>query len=181
MNKLAVALSLPIGAALLLQANPSQAVTNVTIDGTDYAIEFFYGTLTELLGQSYAPPSQSFPWYNNATSAEGFANALYGVEGSSTLQLLEDFSDVSGEIVLGPLFYTGDSAFSAYHYNPPNSTSSSYLCDTGSAINCEAQGISWAYVPPTSTPAPLPLLGATAAFSYSRKLRRRLIAQKFTF
>jgi hypothetical protein len=181
MNKLAVALSLPIGAALLLQANPSQAVTNVTIDETDYAIEFFYGTLTELLGQSYAPPSQSFPWYNNAASAEGFANALFGVEGSTTLQTLEDASDVSGQIVLGPLFYTGDSSFSAYY--PINSTSSSYLCDTGSAINCEALNITWAYVdvPPTPTPAPLPLLGATAAFSYSRKLRRRLIAQKFTF
>jgi hypothetical protein len=182
MNKLAVALSLPIGAALLLQANPSQASTTVTVNGTAYEINFYNGPLPGLLGEHGAPPSPKFPWFGDTSLAMDFANALYAEQGTLTqFQYLEDAMSVSGQIELGPLFYSSPNGFVAY--NPGSASSNIYSCDADNAINCEGPVIDWAYVqvPSTPTPAPLPLLGATAAFSYSRKLRRRLSAQKFTF
>jgi hypothetical protein len=183
MNRVAIALYLPIGAALLLQANPSHALTTITVGGTAYDISYYRGSLAGLLASPIAPPSASFPWFANVSLATDFANALFAEEGNSSLQSLTDNSPSSptGELSLGPLFLTGSTDFVAYDSDA--TTTNLFTCDSSNAVVCDVTTINWAYVqPPTPpVPAPLPLLGATAAFSFSRKLRRRLSAQKFTF
>jgi hypothetical protein len=183
MNRVAIALYLPIGAALLLQANPSHALTTITVGGTAYDISYYRGSLAGLLASPIAPPSASFPWFANVSLATDFANALFAEEGNSSLQSLTDNSPSSptGELSLGPLFLTGPTDFVAYDSDA--TITNSFTCDSSNAAVCDVTTINWAYVqPPTPpVPAPLPLLGATAAFSFSRKLRRRLSAQKFTF
>jgi hypothetical protein len=185
MNRLAVALSLPIGAALLLQANPSQAVTTVTVGVTTYDIDFFSGTLSEFLNEPFAPPIASFPWFGDSSLAQDFADAAFQEVGSSLDQTLDDASALSGQITLGPLFYYDTGFFAAY--DPASSAANTFTCDPADFVQCDAPSITWAYYVesappvPAPVPAPLPLLGATAAFSFSRKLRRRVNAQKFTF
>jgi hypothetical protein len=181
MNRISIALSLPVGAALLLQANPSHALT-ISVGGNPYEIEFFTGSLTDLLASTtspIAPPSSSFPWFGDGTFTSQFSDAFFAQEGSSYQQLIQDA--VSGDVTVGPLFIETSSIFVAYDFGAGASTG--FTCDTASAIDCE-QPIYWAYVPVPAAapvPAPLPLFGAAAAFSFSRKLRRRLSAQKFTF
>jgi hypothetical protein len=184
MNRIAIALSLPVGAALLLQANPSHALTTINVGGTPYDIDYFVGSLSDLLAAPIAPPSPSFPWFGNTISAENFANILFGAEGNSSLQTIVDNSpgNPNGALSLGPLFLTSSTTFSAY--DSDTSIASSFICNDANAIDCNfSQTTNWAYVVPAAAPvpAPLPLLGATAAFSFSRKLRRRVNAQKFTF
>jgi hypothetical protein len=183
MNRLTTALSLPIGAALLLQANPSHALTTITVGGTAYDVDYFSGSLSDLLASPIAPPSASFPWFANVSLAEDFANILFAAEGNSSLQTIVDNSPTNpdGVLSLGPLFLTSPTAFVAY--NSATSIASPFTCDVANAIECQIPTLNWAYVQPATppVPAPLPLLGATAAFSFSRKLRRRVNAQKFTF
>jgi hypothetical protein len=184
MNRIAIALSLPVGAALLLQANPSHALTTITVGGTAYDIDYFSGSLSDLLASPIAPPSASFPWFANVSLAEDFANILFVAEGNSSLQTIVDSSvaNQDGVLSLGPLFLTSPTAFVAY--NSGTSIASPFTCDVANAIDCTVTTINWAYATgsaPAPVPAPIPLLGAAAAFSFSRKLRRRVNAQKFTF
>jgi hypothetical protein len=179
MNRIAIALSLPVGAALLLQANPSHALTTITVGGTAYEIEYFTGTLSDLFADPIAPPSSNFPWFGLPALAIDFANALFA-EGSAPTQTIQDASTLSGDVSVQPLFLTSSTTFAAYDLVA--SASGPFICDTGIAVDCEQGSIIWAYVPAAApVPAPLPLLGAAAAFSFSRKLRRRVNAQKFTF
>lgn len=182
MNRLAVALSLPIGAAVLLQANPSQALTVVNVNGTDYDVELFTGSLADFLTSGL-----SLPWIGNLGDAGLFADAYAAIDSAT-----QSISGPLGGAAVGPLFYTlsGPDTFVAWNNGElaPNYNSTpftgSYVCDTGAEYDCTASTLQWAYGAPSpdaGVPAPLPLLGATAAFSFSRKLRRRLSAQKFTF
>jgi len=184
MNRLA--LSIPLGVALLLQANPSHALTTITVGGTNYDVAYFTGSLADLLAIPNAPPSTSFPWFADNSLAGDFANALFVAQGASSLQTIIDYnpSNPTGELFLAPLFLTSSNTFVAY--DSAISATSVFTCDNTNAIECEVPSINWAFVQepapaPAPVPAPLPLLGATAAFSFSRKLRRRLSAQKFTF
>lgn len=188
MNRLAVALSLPIGAALLLQANPSQALTIL-----GYEVLLYNGTLTDFLSSGNVTPGTNLPWWSNTSLAGDFATAYYDAD-PLELQEVNDLNNY-GSYQLGPLFYYNPNAFVAYNTNflapdfnsgPPAFVQEG-LCgnteDTDFICNVSDRPITWAYVQPAppAVPAPLPLLGATAAFSFSRKLRRRVNAQKFTF
>lgn len=188
MNRLAGALSLPIGAALLLQANPSQALTIL-----GYEVLLYNGTLTDFLSSGNVTPGTNLPWWSNTNLAGDFATAYYDAD-PLELQEVVDVNNY-GTYQLGPLFYYNPNAFVAYNTNffapdfnsgPPafiqeglcgNTEDADFIC------NDPDRPITWAYVQPAppAVPAPLPLLGATAAFSFSRKLRRRVNAQKFTF
>ena len=182
MNRIAIAFSLPVGAALLLQANPSHALTTITVGATAYDIKYFSGSLSDLLAAPFAPPSSSFPWFSDIPLAEDFANILFAAEGNSSLQSIVDNSPANpnGVLSLGPLFLTSPTAFVAY--DSDTSIASPFTCDAVNAIDCDMSTYNWAYVPAAApVPAPLPLLGAAAAFSFSRKLRRRLSSQTFTF
>ena len=185
MNRLAIALSLPIGAALLLQANPSHALT-VNVGGTDYDIQLFSGSLAD-----FQTSGLSLPWFNSIANAELFANAYAALDTTQQNTIMGP----SGDYWLGPLFYTLSSPETFVAWNNGGSAPdfddtpfvTSYECgpDTMTAMKCSMPSTQWAYSQPApspaTVPAPLPLLGATAAFSFSRKLRRRLSAQKFTF
>ena len=187
MNRLAVALSLPIGAALLLQANPSQALPIL-----GYEVLLYSGTLADFLLSGNVTPGTNLPWWNDTSLAGDFANAYYAAD-PAELQEIDDQNNY-GTFELGPLFYYNPDVFVAYNTNflapafddgsPAfvqqgvcGNTDTDFICDNNN------RPISWAYVQPAppAVPAPLPLLGATAAFSFSRKLRRRVNAQKFTF
>jgi hypothetical protein len=185
MNRLAIALSLPIGAAVLLQANPSQAFTVVNVNGTDYDVELFEGSLAD-----FQLSGLNLPWFNDIGLATDFANAYTAVD-NSAINLV---NGPDGDAQLGPLFYTlstpDPDIFVAWNNgnNAPNYDSTpftgQYTCDLGVEYDCTPTYLQWAYANPSPNarvPAPLPLLGATTAFSFSRKLRRRLSAQKFTF
>jgi len=188
MNRLAIALSLPLGAALLLQANPSQALTVVNVSGTDYDIETFMGSLAD-----FQASGLNLPWFNSIALATDFVNAFTAIDSSQ----VNSVNGPAGNALLGPLFYTlsapDPDTFVAWNTggNAPNYDgipfTGSYTCDVATEYDCTDTSIMWAYGNPTPSPAPspvpapLPLLGATAAFSFSRKLRRRLNAQRFTF
>ena len=192
MNRLAVALSLPIGAALLLQANPSQALTVVNVGGTDYDIELFMGSLAD-----FQASGLNIPWFNDIALATNFANAFTAIDNSTVNVMNNPYGDAE----LGPLFYTlsgPPETFVAWNNDQGGPFyggvpfTAAYVCGTDPGVQGELQNydcnstsltFQWAYGNPTASPvpAPLPLLGATAAFSFSRKLRRRVNAQKFTF
>ena len=184
MNRLAVALSLPLGAALLLQANPSQAVT---INGYDIGI--FEGSLAD-----FQASGLSSPWFGSIISATAFADAFTAEDNAQ----YNSVNGPYGDAYLGPLFYTLSSPETFVAWNDGTSApygdsvqfTGSYVCgpdpltsEEFQDYDCTASTLKWAYGTPTPppVPAPLPLLGATAAFSFSRKLRRRVNAQKFTF
>jgi hypothetical protein len=181
MNRLAIALSLPIGAAVLLQANPSQALTVVNVNGTDYDVELFTGSLADLQASGL-----NLPWFGSISNATLFADAFAAIDTTT-----QSIGSVYGDASVGPLFYTltapdtfvaWNSGDAAPYYNQTPFTSSS-ICDS-TEYDCTSSSLQWAYAtlsPNARVPAPLPLLGAAAAFSFSRKLRRRLSAQKFTF
>jgi hypothetical protein len=191
MNRLAVALSLPLGAALLLQANPSQALTTVDVGGNYYDIDIFTGSLAD-----FQASGLNLPWFNSLVDATAFADAFTAVDNSQYNSVSGDY----GDAYLGPLFYTLSSSatFVAWNtganapFGDNNPFTGSYVCGPDvlapaefQNYDCTTSTLKWAYGNPTppspSVPAPLPLLGATAAFSFSRKLRRRVNAQKFTF
>jgi hypothetical protein len=180
MNRFAIALSLPLGAALLLQANPSHAIT-VNVNNIDYDVSIFTGSLSQFIASGL-----NRPWLTSIADATLFADQ-YNLQDSSVQNIADPSQGQSS--YFGPLFYTGNDIFVAWNDGNglPNFDGTpftdDYLCDAFTAYDCTPQGINWAYGNPTppSVPAPLPLLGATAAFSFSRKLRRRVNAQKFTF
>jgi hypothetical protein len=168
-----------------LQANPSQAVT---INGYDIGI--FEGSLA-----AFQASGLYLPWFYSLVDATAFANAFTAEDSAQYNSVSGDY----GDAYLGPLFYTLSSpeTFVAWN-NGTNAPFGDNVPFTGSYVcgpdvlapaefqnyDCTASTLKWAYVNPTtpsSVPAPLPLLGATAAFSFSRKLRRRVNAQKFTF
>jgi hypothetical protein len=187
-NQIAIALSLPLGAALLLQANPSQALI-VNVGGTSYDIKTFIGSLAD-----FQTSGLNSPWLGSIVSATAFADAFTAVNNSQYNSISGDY----GDAYLGPLFYTLSAPATFVAWNSGTSApfgdnisfTGSYVCGPDALAPAEFQNydctpstLQWAYGNPTPAPAPapLPLLGATAAFSFSRKLRRRLSAQKFTF
>jgi hypothetical protein len=183
MNRFAIAISLPLGAAVLLQANPSHALT-VNVNNIDYDVNIFTGSLSQFISSGL-----NRPWLTSIGDATLFADA-YALQ-DSTVQSVNNPSE-GAAADLGPLFYIGSDQFVAWNNGDalPNFDqtpfTSSYLCNINTAFDCTSVNTFWAYanptpLPPSTVPAPLPLLGATAAFSFSRKLRRRVNAQKFTF
>lgn len=180
---LAVGLISPLGVTLMLQAN--SAIANpltVTVGGTDYQVEKFTGSLSDLLSSSLLtpPPSENFPWWDDSDLAIEFATAYNTADGDNLQQVMNNGVI---DVTFGPLFYlsdsSGDVTFSAWNFD--NAAYDAGLCNV--QFNCSITSLKWVYVqsPAAPVPAPIPLLGAAAAFTSSRRLRRRLNARKFTF
>jgi len=85
---------------------------------------------------------------------------------------------INGNNPSDPVDFQGDftsiAVTDTYALNPPGDGSLIYL---DSFVNTFTQKLN-PFVPPETVPGPLPLLGAGAAFGFSRRLRSRLLAAK---
>jgi hypothetical protein len=162
MKKLFLSLALPLGGTLLVQAGDAKAVI-VNVGGTDYEII----TITDTYANISANPLYGMPWFGDSSLATTFT----GNTGTSTGSL-QTVSIGGNDVEVGPIF--AYSSTDGYVYEP-----------SGPAVLpfTFAAGDTYAFAvvpnPPAATPGPLPLLGAAAAFSASRRLRHRISAQTF--
>lgn len=182
-KRLAVGLISPLGIALMLQANSAKAAPlTVTVGGTNYPVEIFTGSLADLYNSTLLspPPSENFPWWDDSDLAIEFTTAYNTADGGGLQQTMYNGFF---QVTFGPLFYeansSGDTIFFAWDFD--NGGPYGGLCAV--QFDCESTTLKWAYIqsPAASVPAPIPILGAAAAFTSSRRLRRRLNARKFTF
>ena len=199
-NPLKVAFAGLLGAAAIisapgqaLAANPITVVTPASQAGT-YTISFVTGTYatvkTALQGQQ---------WWGQSSLAAQLATALAGTKvscGNPSLTLLgtctdqtlgangQTVSSVSGNKDVGYLFAWGEATILPGDLDIPGvnwsstlapgyMTSTSNLSSQGTQVRTWAVG-SFVPAPGAPTPGPLPLVGAAAAFGFSRRLRSRI-------
>jgi len=188
------------GAALLAIAAPHAGLAapagpfTVNVGGSKYQIlttdPINYATLSGLSGGVYSGYSLNF---DNPLNSSAFAEAFFNqvdktavnkdpantVATGSQVPAVAPYPNKPG----GPLFFT--------HYNaanPPFSTNSSVTGDyfvtvpsssvfasyQGGAAGILAQTHIWAMWKKVQAPGPLPIVGAAAAFGFSRRLRKRV-------
>lgn len=153
----AIAAPLLIATAFLDAGRANAVVVNV--NGADYDVNYFDGTYDD--NSSRFNPTD-MPWWNDPGLAQSFALAVDGSLGV-----------VYGG-TYGPLF-----AFKT-ETGPLGSSVLSYVKDPGwPNVSYTGNGFSelrpYAFVQqPQPVPGPLPVLGAAAAFGWSRRMRRRL-------
>jgi hypothetical protein len=153
---------LAISTGPILAALPSRAVF-VTVNHVEYDVILFAGSYDDHSSLFQAPPLGYMPWWSDAsgTLASEFARQVYDSLGSG--------SDAGS----GPIF--------AYLYDASTGTLDGWIQsitdpnvqdfkNTSSAIT-----FNYAILNAVPVPAPLPFLGATAAFGVSRRLRRRAL------
>jgi len=131
----------------------------VTVGGVKYDVTTFTGTYKDNASKFGAPANGGMmPWWNNSSLASNFATAVAGGFGSPN------------PATLGPFFaYECSTGCIATIFTQAwNGTSSSF--NTAGANQSRVYAIA-TYIP---TPGPLPLLGAGAAFGFSRRLRKRM-------
>lgn len=132
-------------------AAPAHALS-VNVGGQTYNIETLSGSY-----DSNASLLQSQPWWNSAPIAADFASAVgtgLGLPNNNgTIGPYFSAFDFSG---LFNLIVYSDSAGQVSGILTDNSTQYSYAVTT------------------SAVPGPLPILGAFAAFGFSRKLRKRI-------
>jgi len=155
-----------LGAAASLAAitlNPGQVEAYVvTVGGVKYDVTTFTGTYNDNASKFGAPANGGMmPWWNNSSLASNFATAVAGGFGSPNPP------------TLGPFFAFVCSASAPdctdeIYSQAWNGTSSSF--NTAGVTRSRVYAIA-TYIP---TPGPLPLLGAGAAFGFSRRLRKRI-------
>ena len=149
-------------ASLAVFSSPASAVV-VTVDGTQYDLDVFDGPYlgNESLFSYFAPGEM--PWGGDEAMAIDFASQVFD-------QLLEGTT-------------TGNSPLFAYEVvsSDVNGWSSDILSPNSLYFESFGTGVSVKYAVgrPLSTgvssvPGPLPIFGAAAAFSWSRRIRRRL-------
>lgn len=168
MKKIAFSLIAPIGAAMVVNAGASQAIL-VTIYGVDYDLSFAGSTLDDLIGLYGNPPSV-FPWFGDAAEADALAAFVNSQLGSTQLYNSQDFGDVN----IAPIFAFSATAFSAWD------TDSSVLLSNQPFTSTDTFEFAIATRVTDTVPAPLPLFGAAAAFSASRRLRKRMVSKTFS-
>jgi hypothetical protein len=117
-----------------------------------------YDIVSESISYNSNPTKfQSQPWWGNQTDATTFGNAWLNTAGRSGFLLLAYNYDVSTTNVL---------------IATCNATAN--LCSFDEVEPTPTYVFSFATPVATPVPGPLPLLGAAAAFGYSRRLRRRV-------
>lgn len=159
------ALLLPLASAI-----PAQAVS-VIVSGTSYDVSYTTTShnLSSTLFAATAPGQM--PWWGDPVLASTFAAQVYDQLGLNLYQA--DY---------GAVF--------AYDYNPAGSGEVYGIVqntsDTSDQLNLDstsplaaANSYPYAIAAPASTtavPAPVPLLGATAAFGWARRMRKRCMS-----
>ena len=149
--------------ALTFTPGAAQAAI-VNVGGTNYDVTYFTGAANSNLSKFQTPANGGqMPWWGNSSLTQSFATAVGNKAGLPNLA-------GSG----GPFF--------AYAFSQPSVFS--WSLDDVTIVN-DAWGAfvtfnSWATASlapppaPSGVPGPLPLFGAAAAFSMSRRLRRRI-------
>ncbi len=159
-------------AAISLSPGSAQAYV-VTVGGVQYDVTTFTGTYNANSSKFALPPAPGLmPWWGNQTLAANFATAVGANLGTPNSY----FGNTSG-----PSF--------SYQTNAGVSTVGRNWCTASCMQNPDLILVAYAnsatyaqatlYTAPTAAPGPLPLLGAGAAFGFSRKLRKRIqVARK---
>jgi hypothetical protein len=142
-------------AAIPLLAPPAVQAQLVIVDG--YEIKTVTGTFGST-GVVDGIDLRQQPWWDNPTAAANFATAVGGQLGF-------------GNVGIGPFFAYASS--SPFNQTASVWTASGELGSASGFLNGQFAYASRSVVS-SSVPGPLPLLGAAAAFGYSRKLRKRI-------
>jgi hypothetical protein len=167
-----------LGAAIVtgaLTAGQAQALgVRVNINGQVYNVSTFSGSYNDNTAKFNLPAAGGvMPWWSNGTVAAQFAIAVDAQLG--TPNILDGLS--------GPPAGTGAGPFFGYETNGPDNIMYGFGWVSGYGVGQGVIGFpsggasrTWAQV--TAVPGPLPVLGAIAAFGFSRKLRKRLKSSK---
>jgi hypothetical protein len=162
--------SIALGAVLISVLAPGSSLAfQVVVNGTTYDI-----TTKNDSGNAISSDLTGTPWYNNQSLAAQFAAAAYSADGGTPN---------SGDGPTNPKGYY----FAWFYDSSPGQGNWSVetYSSTGAPISIppppnsvpgNGQNRVWALGQPvpSKVPAPLPILGATAAFGMSRRLRRRI-------
>jgi len=153
----------------LVSANPANALA-INIGGVNYDVFYAstsYNASPDLF--SATPPGQ-MPWWGDAGLASDFAAEVFD-------QLGQD------------LFQKGFGAVFAHSFSPAGLGSVNGIVQNTTDLNdqldldstaplASSSFFSYAYAssstPPTRVPAPLPLLGVAAAFTWGRRIRKKI-------
>ena len=154
----------------------------VNVGGLNYDVTTFTGSYNDHKSKFAQTPGGVMPWWGDSSLATQFSNALgYSLGAPNSIETLSAGSPT--KINVGPYFaYNGivdkitflpsDTA-ATYH---PNISPLIFSVDLNSSVT-------WAQVAPkpgprdtkpSTVPGPVPVIGAFAAFGFSRKLRKRI-------
>jgi hypothetical protein len=140
----------------------AQAMVVVNVAGTHYEVSTFTGSYLDNIDHF---TTSEMPWFGNNPLALQFAEAVGANLGFP-----------NGEGFLSPLyavglidFNEGESVVSGFQYNKKSAVLSGEFGFSASGTYALATPV----LAPSAVPGPLPLFGAAAAFSWSRRLRRR--------
>lgn len=193
-SKLAL-ISVPV--ALLLSADPAKAILNIAIldDGPNLKVEVS-GSLSELGSQKYLSACGA----SGALSSDP-AVICTGIDTRSPVYSMSGPKNFGGsaflfpaDFVSGPMFafsaidsvfgvdasyVVGQPFLSSATFNNTNAVAQGFtvpgLAGTWT-IDGTSESINLFVGPPAEVPGPLPLVGAGAAFGWSRRIRRRITA-----
>jgi len=170
----------------------------------NYSNFSFAGDFSSLLFNIITPNGQDFALTGASTSGAGLAASTYvysydvaiiGSPGVNFASFTTDMITTLNVPLFGTKNLTGSSGATVqssgvgpsapYIYPSPGIagpvTFTSVISVTGGTVNTIADQVSFQLAPTSpsaSVPGPLPLLGAGAAFGFSRKLRQRLTARR---
>jgi len=153
----------------------------VNIGGQDWDVTTFTGTYNDNKSKfaQTSAPGGVMPWWGNSFLATEFSNAVgYSLLTPNSITTLSTGS--TSNMNVGPYFaynsivekitFLPSGTAATYH---PNLSALIFSVDVDTSVT-------WAQVTPKDTPkistvpGPVPVIGAFAAFGYSRKLRKRI-------
>ncbi len=183
-----------LGAAAIISApGQAQAANPITLSGQANPADNGTYTINFITGNWAAVQATltTQKWWGNSNLAGSLAGALFGSltpPGGPPLTTVTNTyqNSGSGPVLTSNLFFGTDAAVIFPPFNIPVVNGQTSLSPfTGSATNFQvfqADSFNWAVAtfvpappPPGATvPGPLPLVGAAAAFGFSRRLRSRI-------
>jgi len=155
---------LALGAGLALATislSPGSAQAyEVTVSGIRYDVTTFTGSYDSNTSNFETPANSGvMPWWGDSSAATAFATAVGTNLGFPNFGAIGPFFGISYDPVSNGVVYSG-------YFN--GGTYTSDFTANNPVVWAKATLVS------ASAPGPLPLLGAAAAFGYSRQLRKRI-------